>query len=69
MICVSGRWARRRSCGGGYRNVIGRFGISHPLNSYIYDISGTVLSTSPRDSDPSARAEVPVDFFPNVRAY
>jgi hypothetical protein len=63
MICDSGRWARRRSCGGGHRNVIGRFGISHLLNSYICDIFDTVLSISPPDSDPSACAQFRVDFF------
>lgn len=50
VICASRRHARRRSCCGGYRNVIGCFGIPRPLNTYIhniYDILGTVLSISP----------------------
>jgi hypothetical protein len=66
MICDSGCLARRRSWGGGYRKVTGRFGISRPLNSYIHDICdifGAVLSVSPPRSDPSACAEVLVDFF------
>jgi len=69
MVCDSGCLARRRSCGGGYRKVTGRFGIFRPLNSYIYDIFGFVLSVSPPDSDPSACERGSGRFFPNVRAH
>jgi hypothetical protein len=63
MICDSGCLAR---CGGGYRKITGRFGISRPLNSYIhdiYDILALCFPYHPPDSDPSAGAEVLVEFF------
>jgi hypothetical protein len=69
MICDSGCLARRRSCGGGYRKVTGRFGIFRPLNSYIYDIFGFVLSVSPPRFRSERLRRGSGRFFPNVRAH